>query len=467
MQLVKELAKRGIASEQTSEGLSVFIAEHVSEQLRHDLAVLADGSPIKWVDISHEQMAHRLAEIRRQLADDAVSDLSTAIGGIDYDLNDVASFSAADDEPVARLLDSLIEAAVDRGASDIHIDSDQGHCVIRMRIDGVLSEYVSLPAAVKRPLMSRLKIIAGMDITEIRRPQDGAIKRDDLQQGLDIRVATIPGKQTERAVLRLFQASRTRVELGALDVGQIHISAVMTALSSQEGLILVCGPTGSGKTTTIYAMLETLKYRGLNIMTVEDPIEVDLDGVAQSQVNPAVGYTFDEGLRALLRQDPDVILVGEIRDETTADAAIRAALTGHLVIATVHANSPAGAVSRLVNLGVDLSLIADALIGVFNQRLVRTYCHFCASTSRLSEGHHSEIPVLFPGCESCFHTGFKSRRPVMEHVLVDSVSRERLMRGEVSLMPETPLADTAFTLFKHGDVPLFEVCRLGGGTDDI
>jgi type II secretory ATPase GspE/PulE/Tfp pilus assembly ATPase PilB-like protein len=466
MSLVKQLARRGLASEVDESVFRVFADAPISEQLLHDITVLAEGAEVDVVNVSSSDLAVRLSVLRRAFSDEAVSEIGARLESEKPDVDQISISSGPDDEPVVRLLDSLIEAAIDRGASDIHIDLENGNCLIRMRVDGVLSEYAKLPVSVQRPLLGRMKIVAGMDITESRRPQDGAISRQNRDRNLDIRVATIPGKYAERAVMRLFQASRTRVTLPGLGIGKRQEIAVLRALSSQEGLILVCGPTGSGKTTTIYAMLETLKHRGLNIMTIEDPIEVDLEGVAQSQVNLIVGYDFHSGLRALLRQDPDVILVGEIRDETTADAAIRSALTGHLVIATVHANSPAGAVSRLVNLGVDLSLVADALIGVFNQRLVRTYCPRCAEYSCQSESHHSRIPTLFPGCPDCYHTGFKGRRPVVEHVLLDSNDRHEMMGGKISLDPGDTLADAARGLFRDGIVPLFEVCRVGGGLSD-
>jgi type II secretory ATPase GspE/PulE/Tfp pilus assembly ATPase PilB-like protein len=234
----------------------------------------------------------------------------------------------------------------------------------------------------------------------------------------------------------------------------------MTAVSAQSGLLLVCGPTGSGKTTTIYSLLNTLLGRGLNIMTVEDPVEVEIPSIVQTQVNEQIDFSFSEGLRALLRNDPDVILVGEIRDAQTAEIAIRAAMTGHLVISTVHANSPSGAIKRLINLGVDETLLLDSLLGVFSQRLIRIYCESCRSSSITTAGHSSELPVPFGGCDNCYSSGFKGRQPVMSHLLLRGRASKTLNLLAAADLAINTMEVEAQSLHQRGMTARFEVSKV-------
>jgi len=460
--LIERLIDNNLVLEQVENGWILRGEQSPDLVLMHDIRVALGVGLVDFKQLDSDTLQQKISELRRTNHDQVLEKLGTEFS-VNRGSHDEqwANIKSPDDEPIVQLLNSLVTTALTRNASDIHIDLESDATSIRLRIDGVLTDYMRLPVQVMGPLLGRLKIISSMDITERRRPQDGSFS---VTQGpsVDIRVATLPGLRSERAVLRIFQSVTTRIGLSALGISESQTDGLMQALANQSGLILICGPTGSGKTTTIYSILETMKGRGLNIMTIEDPVEVEIDGIVQSQVNLAVGYDFQSGLRALLRQDPDVLLVGEIRDRETADAAIRAALTGHMVIATVHANSVAGAVNRLIDLGVDRTLVADALVAIFNQRLVRTYCQKCAPVSVQSRAHLSSIPVLFDGCDHCYHTGFQGRLPVMEHIVLNHEQRADLMQTAMAVTPAESLLDAANELFVNRQIPRFEVCRVGG-----
>jgi len=353
-----------------------------------------------------------------------------------------------------------LSAAITREASDLHIDPNNKDLLIRMRIDGVMTDFTHLDRRVAQMLISRIKLVCNLDITEKRLPQDGRMNVNFREKTIDIRVATLPTKNGERVVLRFFSNNLTHSRIEETSLGTLHVKSLLDALSNQAGLILVCGPTGSGKTTTIYSLLNTLLGRGLNIMTIEDPVEVELPGVVQTQVHDHVGFGFAKGLRSLLRNDPDVILVGEIRDAETAEIAVRAAMTGHLVISTVHANSPVGAIKRLKNLNVDPTLLSDCLLGVYSQRLVRVYCPDCRKISIASEAHTNALPEAFPGCKSCYHTGFKGRYPVMSRLEINSENATLMEKnaGEVSV--EDTMYTEALALHQQGLTPHFEIARL-------
>ena len=313
-----------------------------------------------------------------------------------------------------------------------------------------------------KALITRIKVLGELDITESRRPQDGRIAISYRGAPVDIRISTLPVNFGERAVLRFFKSKSFSISLEGLGLSESLVSNLRRTIASQSGILLVCGPTGSGKTTTIYSLLHTLAGRGLNITTIEDPIEIDLPNVVQSQVNDKIDFDFSAGLRALLRHDPDVILVGEIRDSETADTAVRAALTGHLVISTIHANTPSGAIMRLINLGVQQSLLADALLGVYSQRLIRQYCEECRLKSVESRAHTSELPQLFDGCSSCFNSGFKGRVPLMDQLIITEENKRLLLNDLSGLTYEKHMADEAKRLHDQGKTPLFELTRIMG-----
>jgi general secretion pathway protein E len=313
----------------------------------------------------------------------------------------------SDDAPIIRMLNALLTQAARDGASDIHIEPYERHSVVRFRVDGNLREVVQPNRALHAALISRLKIMAELDIAERRMPQDGRISLRIGTRAVDVRVSTIPSAHGERAVLRLLDKSEGQLSLESVGMQGDVLARLGHLLQQPHGIILVTGPTGSGKTTTLYAGLQRLDTRGRNIMTVEDPIEYELAGIGQTQVNTKIDLTFAKALRAILRQDPDIIMVGEIRDIETAQIAIQASLTGHLVLATLHTNDAASAVTRLTDMGIEPFLLSSSLLGVLAQRLVRKVCTACAGS----------------GCDACAHTGYAGRTGVFELLETDDTLR--------------------------------------------
>jgi general secretion pathway protein E len=305
---------------------------------------------------------------------------------------------ATDDAPIIRLLNALLSQAAREGASDIHIEPFERHSSVRLRVDGSLREVVQPNRALHAALISRLKIMAELDIAEKRLPQDGRISLRLGQRLIDVRVSTLPSAHGERAVLRLLDKSEGRLSLAAIGMEGATLHRFEKLLSQPHGIVLVTGPTGSGKTTTLYAALQQLDSSQQNILTVEDPIEYELPGIGQTQVNAKIDLDFARALRAILRQDPDVIMIGEIRDFETAQIAIQASLTGHLVLATLHTNDASSAITRLTDMGVEPFLLSSSLLGVLAQRLVRKYCGHCKGS----------------GCDHCHQTGYQGRTGIFE-----------------------------------------------------
>ena len=316
----------------------------------------------------------------------------------------------SDDAPIIRMLNALLTQAARDGASDIHIEPYERHSSVRFRVDGTLREVVQPNRALHAALISRLKIMAELDIAERRMPQDGRISLRIGTRAVDVRVSTLPSAHGERAVLRLLDKSEGRLSLEALGMQGDVLSRFTRLVAQPHGIILVTGPTGSGKTTTLYAALSRLDAAHSNIMTVEDPIEYELPGVGQTQVNARIDLTFAKALRAILRQDPDVIMIGEIRDFETAQIAIQASLTGHLVLATLHTNDATSAVTRLTDMGVEPFLLSSSLLGVLAQRLVRKLCRSCHGA----------------GCASCAQTGYAGRSGVFELLVTDEAIRAQI-----------------------------------------
>ncbi|MBU0920106.1 MAG: type II secretion system ATPase GspE [Gammaproteobacteria bacterium] len=337
-----------------------------------------------------------------------------------------------DDAPIIRLINAILGEAIAENASDIHIETFEKRLVIRFRVDGILREVVQPKRELAALLVSRIKVMAKLDIAEKRIPQDGRISLRVGGREVDIRVSTLPSANGERVVLRLLDKQAGRLTLRHLGMNEQDRDHLEQAVKKPHGIILVTGPTGSGKTTTLYAALTTLNDRTRNILTVEDPIEYHLEGIGQTQVNTKVDMTFARGLRAILRQDPDVVMVGEIRDQETADMAVQASLTGHLVLSTLHTNSAIGAVTRLVDMGVEPFLISSSLLGVLAQRLVRVLCNDCkrayvADTAEcaLLGVSLAEAPTLYhaEGCEQCRGLGYRGRTGIYELVLFDDALR--------------------------------------------
>jgi len=332
---------------------------------------------------------------------------------------------ASDDAPIIRMLNALLTQAARDGASDIHIEPYERHSSVRFRIDGTLREVVQPNRALHAALISRLKIMAELDIAEKRLPQDGRISLRLGSRAVDVRVSTLPSAHGERAVLRLLDKSEARLTLEAVGMQGRVLQQIDQLIGQPHGLLLVTGPTGSGKTTSLYAALQRLDATRNNIMTVEDPIEYELPGVGQTQVNNKIDLSFAKALRAILRQDPDVIMIGEIRDHETAQIAIQASLTGHLVLATLHTNDAASAVNRLIDMGVEPFLLSSSLLGVLAQRLVRKRCHSCQGA----------------GCDACGHTGYAGRTGVFELLVASDEIRAQIHNRAA----EAQLRETALT----------------------
>ena len=325
---------------------------------------------------------------------------------------------AADDAPIIRMLNALLTQAAKDGASDIHIEPYERSSSVRFRVDGTLREVVQPNKALHAALISRLKIMAELDIAEKRLPQDGRISLRIGGRAIDVRVSTLPSSHGERAVLRLLDKTESRFTLEGLGMDGEVLSSFARLIQQPHGIVLVTGPTGSGKTTTLYASLGRVDTATTNVLTVEDPVEYELAGIGQTQVNPKIDLTFAKALRAILRQDPDVIMIGEIRDYETASIAIQASLTGHLVLATVHTNDAPSSVTRLIDMGVEPFLLSSSLLGVLAQRLVRKLCPHCKREGEDAEtGEKRWHPV---GCAKCGHTGYKGRTGVYELMTVDA-----------------------------------------------
>lgn len=332
-----------------------------------------------------------------------------------------------DDAPIIRLINAILTEAVKTSASDVHIETYEKHLIVRFRIDGVLREVVQPKRALAPLLVSRIKVMAKLDIAEKRIPQDGRIALRVAGREVDIRVSTMPSSSGERVVLRLLDKQAGAIRLESLGMGENDLKTLRKLIHRPYGILLVTGPTGSGKSTSLYAGLQEINDRSRNILTVEDPIEYNLPGIGQTQVNQKVDMTFARGLRAILRQDPDVVMIGEIRDLETAEIAVQASLTGHLVLSTLHTNTAVGAITRLMDMGIEPFLISSSLVGIVAQRLVRVLCDQCREPYIPTEEHceflqqdSANPPTIFraKGCEHCNHLGYRGRVGIYEVVEV-------------------------------------------------
>jgi general secretion pathway protein E len=354
--------------------------------------------------------------------------------------------------PVIRVVNALLLQALRERASDLHFEPYESRAVVRFRIDGVLRDVLEPPRALHAALVSRLKIMASLDIAEKRLPQDGRISLKLGDKSVDVRVSTLPTGSGERVVLRLLDKDSAKLDLAVLGLADDTRAAIDALIREPHGIVLVTGPTGSGKTTTLYSALTRLPRGSVNMMTVEDPIEYALDGVAQTQVNPRIELTFARALRAILRQDPDVVMIGEIRDTETAQIAVQASLTGHLVLATLHTNDAASAVTRIADMGVEPYLLSSSLLGVLAQRLVRTLCPACRAARATTAGEakllaEGGLPALATlhhpvGCDECNGTGYRGRTGVYELLIVDATIRRMIHdgAGEIALRDATSAA---------------------------
>lgn len=366
-----------------------------------------------------------------------------------------------EETPVVKLVSNIVNHSIELEASDIHIEPQRRNVVVRYRIDGVLRKITEYPKNMHSAVVSRIKILSGLDIVEKRLPQDGKffIKKDEEQ--FDLRVSTMPSVHGEKVVMRILRVSSSKKKLEDLGYSPYNYERIQRLIQHPYGIILVTGPTGSGKSTTLVAIINSLNSVDVNIVTAEDPVEYTVDGITQCQVNAEIGLTFAKYLRAFLRQDPDIIMVGEIRDKETAQLAVEASLTGHLVLSTLHTNTAAGAIDRLVNMGIEPSLISASLIGVIGQRLVRRVCQKCKTEIELPEKFAELSRKLFPekkpvqyagqGCQACNNTGYKGRTAVAEVLVVNDEMRRLIQKGASTYeLDKAARANEMISMFQDG-----------------
>ncbi len=401
------------------------------------------GSNVKFEAVSDDDFNIQLSRIYQESADsrEAMEEL-----GDDMDLASLANMiqetedlmDQQDDAPIVRLINGILTDAVKRNASDIHIETFEKRLVVRARVDGVLQEVLEPKRALAPLLVSRIKVMSKLDIAEKRVPQDGRIALRLAGREVDVRVSTMPSTHGERVVMRLLDKQAGRLNLKQLGMKGDNLTRLLSIISKPHGIILVTGPTGSGKTTSLYAALSELNDSSRNILTIEDPVEYSLPGIGQTQVSNKVEMTFARGLRAILRQDPDVVMIGEIRDRETVEIAVQASLTGHLVLSTLHTNTAVGAVTRLQDMGVEPFLLASSLVGVVAQRLVRTLCQECKTPYSADEAEKALFNLdadakleLFHanGCTQCSGTGYKGRRGIYEIIEVDEPLKALIHNG--------------------------------------
>ena len=372
------------------------------------------------------------------------------------------------DSPVIRLVNLMFSQAVRDNASDIHIEPYQNSLKIRQRLDGILHDMLSPPKHVQSALISRVKIMAKLNIAEKRLPQDGRIELKIANKEIDVRVSTLPTAFGERVVLRLLRKSSVMISLTDLGMPQDRFVHFEKQIKAPNGIVLVTGPTGSGKTTTLYAALSSINNSDINIITIEDPIEYRISGIGQVQVNPKIDLTFASGLRSIVRQDPDVILVGEIRDTETAEIAIQSALTGHLVFSTLHTNDSAGAITRLRDMGIEQFLIASSVNAILAQRLVRIICTHCKEEytpepemlKRIGvaeEACHNQRAYRGKGCVKCFHTGYKGRCGIFELLLMDQDMKALVLQtSDANQIKKRAIENGMISLQKDGAMKVLQ-----------
>jgi general secretion pathway protein E len=451
---LRYLKKNGILPlELTDDRLTVAVVNPFDESIVQAFRLLT-GKPVALRIGSPAEIDAELQRLYaggRSEVEDIITDLDSDTSLSDTETQRLKEM--AGEAPIVRLLNALIARAVEKGASDIHIESYETAVSLRYRIDGVLQDAESPPQQIGRALVSRIKILARLNIAERRLPQDGRVKMPVLGKLIDFRVSIVPTLHGERIVMRILDHDQSPKTLDGLGMNQADLTALKKLLRRPNGIFLVTGPTGSGKTTTLYAALQALPIREKNVITVEDPIEYQIDGVNQIQIKPAIGLNFASILRSILRQDPDIIMIGEIRDPETADIAVHAALTGHLVLSTLHTSSAAGAITRILDMGIQGYLLVSALEGVLAQRLVRRLCDQCKIAVELADieirnlglgfvAEDEPIRVFRPGgCPACGHTGFRGRAVVTDLLVVNEAIRSLVLRGASSQEIEAVVFD--------------------------
>ena len=421
----------------------VAIVNPLNQTALDDLRVIlrAQIQPVIASSIKIQDAINRVYEKKEQKA---IASIGEEAMDLSYALEEPEDLlDASDEAPIIRLVNFLLFRAVKERASDIHIEPHEREVVARFRIDGILYDVRKLPKAFQNSIVSRIKVMADLDIAEKRLPQDGRIRIRVAGKEIDIRLSTVPVTHGERVVMRL--ADKSNVILNLKDLGfegKIH-NTLEALIHKQHGIILVTGPTGSGKTATLYACLSRLNSAERNILTVEDPVEYQIKGIGQIPVNPKINLTFAAGLRAILRQDPDIVMIGEIRDLETAEIAIQSSLTGHLVLSTLHTNDAPGAITRLADMGVEPFLVSSSILGALGQRLIRKVCAHCRRPYLPSEKELSDLGItkeqiqgktLYKsmGCDKCMKTGYSGRTSIKELFVVDDQLRQLIMEGKDS-----------------------------------
>ncbi len=420
------------------------------------------GSHIHFELGQEEQVARLIKHWRAKLSPELNGNDNGRIDQLDDEyLKDLAS-----DAPVIRMVNHLMERALDLNASDIHFEPEEKYLMVRCRVDGVMVPIEKLPVNVQPSISSRVKLMARLDIGEKRLPQDGRIQYTMGERTLDMRVSTLPGVHGESIVLRILDRSDVTVSLDKLGMPADILKPYSRIIQQPHGMILITGPTGSGKTTTLYGTLEKINTGTQKIITVEDPVEYQLEGVTQIHVNSKIGLTFAAGLRSIVRQDPDIIMVGEIRDHETAEIAIESALTGHLVFSTLHTNDAAGAITRLQDMGIDTYLISSSVMAVMAQRLVRKVCLHCAQETPLTqeEAHLLDLNLhkistikRGTGCERCANTGYRGRLGLYELLVISNEIRHVIgNNGDANAIREQAISEGMRTLRSDALVKLYD-----------
>jgi len=433
-----------ILTDSTSDKACVSYKEGASATGLRELQRVT-GKPLELQKIEAQEFETILSQVYQTDSSDAMQAMEGL--GDEFDLFRIAEelpetedlLEAEDDAPIIRLINALLTEAIKENASDIHIETFEKSLVVRFRIDGVLREVLQPNRKLAPLLVSRIKVMAKLDIAEKRVPQDGRIALRVANHAVDVRVSTMPTGFGERVVLRLLDKQAGRLDFSGLGMPKALKDQLEELLFKPHGIILVTGPTGSGKTTTLYAGLTLLNSNERNILTVEDPIEYQLDGIGQTQVNTKVDMTFARGLRAILRQDPDVVMVGEIRDLETAQIAVQASLTGHLVLSTLHTNTASGTITRLHDMGIEPFLLSSSILGVLAQRLVRELCDECKEAHpatkqelKLLDMESSDAPTIYreKGCEKCNYQGYSGRTGLYDLLIVNEEIRQAIHNSE-------------------------------------
>ena len=450
----------------TNDPLNYFALEEVKQQTGCQLEIyLSEEVPLR------KAISYYYAEVNaRNAAEQANVGFATTEELEIEDLDD-----SNDEAPIIRLLNSLIERAIKTEASDIHIEPFEKETKVRMRIDGVIMEYVTIQRNIHAPLIARIKILSNLDIAEKRIPQDGHFRVKINDSFVNIRVSVLPTVFGEKAVLRIMAATGHLEHADHFGMDDFSYNQFLPMLNYPNGIIYITGPTGSGKSTTLYMILEYLSGRHVNISTIEDPVEKNLPDINQTQVNPVAGLTFDVGLRALMRQDPDIIMVGETRDGETAGTSVRAAITGHMVLSTLHTNDAVSSIVRLEDMGVETYLVANSLVGLVAQRLVRKVCPHCArqmettEQERLFLGEDVRVVTRGTGCTKCNNTGYKGRVAVHEilainndirRMIINHTSIEEITRYAREVQHMRTLKESGLLLVKEGKTTPEELLKI-------